>query len=183
MNRLTAAVGSVLFFAVAPGVVAGLVPWWLTRRQVRGSLAHWAPVRVAGLILLILGAIVLVQAFARFVAEGRGTPAPVAPTERLVVGGLYRYVRNPMYLAVVAAITGQGLALGQAVLLGYAAAVWVTVASFVRWYEEPTLARRYGAEYAAYRAGVGAWWPRLRPWQPPPPGSATGQPSPPRPAA
>src|SRR6185437_4344911 len=109
MNRLTAAVGSVLFFAVAPGVVAGLVPWWLPRGQVRGSLAHWAPVRLAGLILLILGAIVLVQAFVRFVAEGRGTPAPVAPTERLVVGGLYRYVRAPMYLAVVAVIAGQGL--------------------------------------------------------------------------
>src|SRR5437899_4013939 len=140
MNRPTAAVGSVLFFAAAPGVVAGLVPWWLTRWQVRGSLAHWAPVRMAGLILLIAGAIVLVQAFARFVAEGRGTPAPVAPTERLVVGGLYRYVRNPMYLAVVAAITGQALALGQPVLLAYAAAVWGTVSAFARRIAEPALA-------------------------------------------
>jgi len=164
MNRLTAAVGSALFFAAAPGVVAGLVPWWLTRWQVRGSLAHWAPVRMAGLILLIAGAIVLVQAFARFVAEGRGTPAPVAPTERLVVGGLYRYVRNPMYLAVVAVIIGQGLALGQPVLLGYAAAVWLTVASFVRGYEEPTLVRKFGGQYQAYRRAVPAWRPRVRPW-------------------
>ena len=101
---------------------------------------------------------------ARRVAEGRGTPAPVAPTERLVVGGLYRYVRNPMYLAVVAVIIGQGLALGQPVLLGYAAAVWLTVASFVRWYEEPTLARRFGAQYQAYRRAVPAWRPRVRPW-------------------
>ena len=108
MRRPAAAVGSTLFFAAAPGVVAGVVPWWLTRWQVRGPLAHWAPVRVAGLIMLILGAIVLVQAFARFVAEGRGTPAPVAPTERLVVGGLYRYVRNPMYLAVVPPSPGRG---------------------------------------------------------------------------
>ena len=164
MRRLTAAAGSTLFFAVAPGVVAGAVPWWLTRWQVRGPLAHWAPVRVAGLILLTVGAIVLVQAFARFVVEGRGTPAPVAPTERLVVGGLYRFVRNPMYLAVVAAITGQGLALGQLVLLGYAAVVWVTVASFVRCYEEPTLARQFGAQYQAYRRAVPAWRPRIRPW-------------------
>ncbi len=164
MRRLTAAAGSTLFFAIAPGVVAGAVPWWLTRWQVRGPLAHWAPVRVAGLILLAVGAIVLVQAFARFVAEGRGTPAPVAPTERLVVGGLYRFVRNPMYLAVVAAITGQGLALGQFVLLGYAAVVWVTVASFVRCYEEPTLARQFGAQYQAYRRAVPAWRPRIRPW-------------------
>ena len=164
MSRLTAAVGSALFFAVAPGVVAGLVPWWLTRWQVRGPLSGWAPLRLAGLIMLILGSIVLVQAFIRFVAEGRGTPAPVAPTERLVIGGLYRYVRNPMYLAVVAAIIGQGMALGQPVLLGYAAAVWLTVASFVRWYEEPTLAHRFGAQYQAYRRAVPAWRPRIRPW-------------------
>ena len=107
MRRPTAAAGSALFFAIAPGVVAGLIPWWLTRWQVRGPLASWAAVRVAGLIMLVLGVIVLVQAFARFVAEGHGTPAPAAPTERLVIGGLYRYVRNPMYLAVVAARLGR----------------------------------------------------------------------------
>ena len=128
-------------------------------------LAHWAPVRMAGLIMLIAGAIVLVQAFVRFAAEGRGTPAPVAPAERLVTGGLYRHVRNPMYLAVVAAITGQALALGQPILLGYAAAVWVTVASFARWYEEPALARQFGAPYQAYRRAVPAWRPRIRPWK------------------
>ena len=161
MRKPTAAAGSALFFAVAPGVVAGLVPWWLTRWQVRGPLAHWAPVRAAGLIMLILGAIVLVQAFARFVAEGHGTPAPVAPTEHLVIGGLYRYVRNPMYLAVVAAIAGQGLALGQPVLLGYAAVVWITVATFVRCYEEPKLRRTYGAAYDDYCRAVPAWLPRV----------------------
>jgi protein-S-isoprenylcysteine O-methyltransferase Ste14 len=165
MRKPTAAAGSALFFAAAPGVVAGVVPWWLTRWRVRGPLAHWAPVRIAGLIMLILGAIVLAQAFARFVAEGRGTPVPVAPTERLVIGGLYRYVRNPMYLAVVAAITGQALALGQPALLGYAATVWFTVASFVRWYEEPALARQFGAQYEAYRRAVPAWRPRTRPWK------------------
>jgi protein-S-isoprenylcysteine O-methyltransferase Ste14 len=166
VRRPAAAAGSALFFAAAPGVVAGLVPWWLTGWRVRGALASWAPVRIAGLILLVLGAVVLVQAFARFAVEGRGTPAPVAPTERLVIGGLYRYVRNPMYLAVVAAIAGQGLALGQPVLLAYGAAVWVTVASFVRWYEEPTLARQFGEQYESYRRAVPAWRPRLRPWRP-----------------
>ena len=167
MRKPTAAAGSALFFAVAPGVVAGLVPWWLTRWQVRGPLAQWAPGRAAGLIVLILGVIVLVQAFVRFVAEGRGTPAPVAPTERLVIGGLYRYVRNPMYLAVVAVITGQGLALGQPVLLGYAAAVWVTVASFVRCYEEPALAI----------AGVTGRLSRSSPSPPSPRGRTSGAPA------
>jgi protein-S-isoprenylcysteine O-methyltransferase Ste14 len=145
MRRPTAAAGSALFFAIAPGVVAGLVPWWLTRWRVRGPLAHWAPARMAGLTMLILGAIVLVQAFARFV-EGHGTPDPLAPAQHLVTGGLYRYVRNPMYLAVVAAITGQALALGQPALLGYAAVVLVAVASFARWYEEPALTRQFGEQ-------------------------------------
>ena len=165
MRKPAAATGSALFFAIAPGVVAGLVPWWLTGWRVRGPLAHWAPARVAGLVMLALGAIVLVQAFARFVAEGHGTPAPVAPTARLVIGGLYRFVRNPMYLAVVSCIAGQALALDQPVLLGYAAAVWATTAAFARWYEEPALARQFGAQYEEYRRGVPAWRPRIRPWQ------------------
>ena len=94
----------------------------------------------------------LLHAFARFVVEGVGTPAPVAPTERLVVGGLYRYVRNPMYVAVATAILGQALLLGRPVLLAYAALFMTVVAAFVRLYEEPTLARQFGDEYAAYRA-------------------------------
>ena len=165
MRGPAAAAGSAVFFALAPGTVAGLIPWCLTRWQIRGPLAYWAPVRLTGVIVLILGGTVLVEAFARFVSQGHGTPAPAAPAERLVTGGLYRHVRNPMYLAVVAAITGQALAMGQPVLLGYAAAVWVTVAAFARWYEEPALARQFGAQYEAYRRGVPAWWPRVRPWK------------------
>ena len=165
MRKPTAAAGSALFFAIAPGVVAGLVPWWLTGWRLRWPPSYWLPVRLAGLVMLIAAAIVLVRAFARFAVEGRGTPAPPAPTERLVIGGLYRYVRNPMYLAVVAAITGQALLLGQPILLGYAAVVWVTTAAFARWYEEPALARQFGAQYEAYRRGVPAWRPRTRPWK------------------
>jgi len=162
MRRSVAAAGSALFFALAPGVVAGLAPWWLTGWQVREPLPHWAPLRVVGVLLLAGGAIVLVRAFVRFVVEGAGTPAPVAPTERLVVGGLYRHVRNPMYLAVVATIVGQALALGQPALLLYAAAVWAAVAAFVHGYEEPVLAKRYGEQYEAYRRSVPAWLPRVR---------------------
>ncbi|KWX02405.1 hypothetical protein LI90_3448 [Carbonactinospora thermoautotrophica] len=106
------------------------------------------------------------QAFVRFVVEGQGTPAPVAAPERLVVGGVFRYVRNPMYLASLAAIVGQALVLGQLVLLLYAAAVGVVAAAFVRWYEEPALSRRFGVQYEAYRRAVPPWWPRRRPWEP-----------------
>jgi protein-S-isoprenylcysteine O-methyltransferase Ste14 len=166
MRRAMAAAGSAVFFVLAPGVVAGLVPWWLTGWQVRQRLLSWAPLRAAGAVLIAAGAAVLVHAFARFAVEGIGTPAPVAPTERLVVGGLYRFVRNPMYLAVVATIVGQALALGQPELLWYAAAVGAATGAFVRWYEEPTLRRQFGAQYEAYRRAVPAWWPRLRPWEP-----------------
>jgi protein-S-isoprenylcysteine O-methyltransferase Ste14 len=131
--RLRAAAGTFAFLVLAPGVVAGLVPWLLTGWRVRSPLPYWAPVRVAGALLVAAGVAVLLPAFARFAVEGIGTPAPVAPTERLVVGGLYRYVRNPMYLAVTAIIAGQALALGQLVLLPYAATFGAIVAGFVRW--------------------------------------------------
>jgi protein-S-isoprenylcysteine O-methyltransferase Ste14 len=108
---------------------------------------------------------VLVHAFARFVVEGLGTPAPVAPTEQLVVGGIYRFVRNPMYLAVVAAVVGQALLLGRVVLLAYAVVLGVVFAAFVRLYEEPTLRRQFGDDYSRYRRAVPAWRPRLRPWR------------------
>ena len=109
-------------------------------------------------------AVVLLDAFARFVREGLGTPAPVAPTEHLVVGGLYRYVRNPMYLAVASLILGQALLLGQLILVPYAALFGLAVWGFVRWYEEPTLTRQFGAEYEEYRSAVPGWWPRRTPW-------------------
>jgi protein-S-isoprenylcysteine O-methyltransferase Ste14 len=164
VRRARAAVGSLVFLFLAPGVVAGLVPYWLTGWQVEEPVPHWLPLRILGLLLVAAGVLVLLHAFARFVVEGLGTPAPVSPTERLVVGGLYRYVRNPMYLAVAATIVGQALALGQLVLLPYAALFAVVAVAFVRFYEEPTLSRRFGAEYDAYRRAVPGWWPRRRPW-------------------
>ena len=118
-----------------------------------------------GGLLLAVALPVLVSAFLRFVRDGLGTPAPVAPTERLVVTGAYRYVRNPMYVAVIAAIVGQALLLGQTVLLYYAALVALLVVSFVRLYEEPVLRRQFGEQYDAYRRAVPRWMPRLRPWK------------------
>ena len=163
MSRIRAGLGSLAFLAVAPGVVAGLVPWLLT-----GWSEHdWSlPVRLVGGTMIVAGLAFLLPAFLRFVVEGLGTPAPVAPTERLVVGGAYRHVRNPMYVAVGALIVGQGLLLGQAILLLYAVIFAATVAAFVQGYEEPTLARRFGEQYEAYRREVPRWRPRLRPWTP-----------------
>lgn len=158
MTRRWAAAGSALFFAVAPGVVAGVIPWLLTGWR---FAPIWNPLRAFGGALTIAAGLVLVSAFVRFVIEGVGTPAPVAPTQHLVVGGLYRYVRNPMYLAVVTAIVGQGLLFGQLGLFLYAGIVGAAMVAFVVLYEEPYLAERFGAEYDEYRRAVPGWWPRL----------------------
>src|SRR4051794_11925420 len=157
MRRLHAAIGSAVFLVVAPGVVAGVVPWLLTDWQSSGPPL---PIRLLGGALVVAGAAVVLHAFARFVTEGSGTPAPVAPTQRLVVGGLYRYVRNPMYVAVGTTIVGQALLLGQPILLGYAAVFLAVTATFVRLYEEPTLRATYGEEYEAYCRAVRGSWPR-----------------------
>jgi protein-S-isoprenylcysteine O-methyltransferase Ste14 len=160
-----AALGSLVFLVLAPGSTGVLIPWLLTRWEVRVPPPSSA-IRVLGLGLIVAGAAVLLGAFARFVLEGRGTPAPVAPTDRLVVRGLYCHVRNPMYLAVTATIVGQALFLGRWGLLVYALLFLGTTVAFVRWYEEPTLRNRFGAEYETYRRGVPGWWPRLTPWRP-----------------
>ena len=161
MRLRHAALGSALFFALAPGIVAGVLPWWLTRwRMSPAPLA----VRIAGAVLVLVAVPSLARLFVRFVRDGLGTPAPVAPTERLVTTGAYRYVRNPMYLAVLSAILGQALLLGQPVLLAYAAGVAVMFVIWVRFHEEPVLRQQFGAEYDAYRRAVPAWWPRRRPW-------------------
>lgn len=163
MRKPSAIAGSAVFFVLAPGVVAGLAPWWLTDRYGL-PLAPW-PLIAAGALLIAAALAVLLHAFARFAIEGTGTPAPVAPTDKLVVGGVYRYVRNPMYVAVISIILGQALIFAHWPLVAYAALVGAAMAAFVRGYEEPVLARRYGAQYEDYRDAVPGWLPRLTPWQ------------------
>src|SRR3954451_13167917 len=152
-----AALGRAAFLVLAPGVMAGLVPWLLTGWHATDPPV---PLQIAGWLLIAAGLAALIHSFARFVIEGRGTPAPVAPTERLVVGGLYRYVRNPMYVAVAALIVGQALVLGRPGLLLYAVVFWLMTSAFARFYEEPVLRERYGPQYEQYRRAVPAWLPR-----------------------
>jgi protein-S-isoprenylcysteine O-methyltransferase Ste14 len=113
--------------------------------------------------LIIAGLTPAVHAFVEFANAG-GTPMPLAPTRHLVVTRFNRYVRNPMYVGLLVAILGQALLFGSVGMLAYAAVVWAATASFVQWYEEPTLSRRYGIAYETYRRNVPAWIPRLRPW-------------------
>jgi protein-S-isoprenylcysteine O-methyltransferase Ste14 len=164
-SRTAALVVSFVFFWLAPGVVAGLVPYLLTGWRPGAPLLGIEAVRFAGALAVASGVTMLVECFGRFALEGRGTPAPVLPTATLVASGLYQYVRNPMYIGVVAVIVGQALVLGRLELLAYGAVVWVLFHTFVVFYEEPTLARRFGASYATYRAHVHRWLPRVHPWR------------------
>lgn len=159
MRRTHAAVGSAVFFVLAPGTMAGLIPWLITRWQSDSPPAH----QVAGVVVILLGLVPLVAAFAAFTRAG-GTPSPTAPTEQLVVSGFNRYVRNPMYIGVLLTILGQALLFGDLALLWYGVAFWLVTAAFVRFYEEPTLSEQYGAEYDTYRHAVRAWLPRLHAW-------------------
>jgi protein-S-isoprenylcysteine O-methyltransferase Ste14 len=163
-RRVRALFGTVAFLIFAPGAVAGLVPWWMSRWRLQPPLGGLVGLRWIGVALILAGAAVLLDAFARFAWQGLGTPAPAIPTQRLVVSGLYRHVRNPMYWAVTALIVGQALLLGDGWLIGYAAVVALAFHLFVFWYEEPTLRRSYGADYLAYCTAVPRWIPRLRPW-------------------
>lgn len=164
-------VTSVAWFGLTGWVGAVLVPWWLTGWRVQQLPWYAGPVRVVGAVLIVVGLVPPVLVFAEFVRAG-GTPMPGAMTARLVVTGLNRYVRNPIYLGAVTIFVGEAALLWQAVLLEYAVAAWMGVAAFVRWYEEPALVRRFAASYEEYRRAVPAWILRRRPWRGPeqPPG-------------
>lgn len=157
--------GSAIFLVIAPGFVAGLVPWWISQWQIEPALLGMPLLRWAGGILIALGACGLLDSFARFALQGLGTPAPLFPARHLVITGLYRYVRNPMYVAVVSLILGQGLVLGNAALIAYGALVWLLFHLFVLGYEEPTLRAKFGSEYSAFCAEVPRWIPRFSRWR------------------
>jgi protein-S-isoprenylcysteine O-methyltransferase Ste14 len=166
MRRAFAILGSIIFLFIAPGLIAGYVPWLFCRWRVGEPFFGSSSFRIIGLLLIAAALAVLLDSFARFALQGLGTPAPVFPTKHLIVTGLYRYVRNPMYVAVFSLILGQGLFFASIAVLEYAAAVGVGFHLFVLIYEEPTLRNSYGQEYEEFCCNVSRWIPRLRPWQP-----------------
>jgi protein-S-isoprenylcysteine O-methyltransferase Ste14 len=161
---MLALVGSAIFLVIAPGTVAGYVPWRICRWHVEAPLLGISSLRLVGVLLIAAALPVLLDSFARFALQGLGTPAPIFPTRHLVVSGLFRYVRNPMYVAVVSLILGQGLFFGSLLILEYGIAVWVGFYLFVLIYEEPALRKNYGPEYEEFCANVPRWIPHLRPW-------------------
>ena len=165
MQRTSAVLGTSIFFVVAPFLAAGIIPWWITRWQIRPPFLGLELTRAIGVVLIVAGVPGIVDLFARFALQGLGTPAPVAPPQKLVVTGLYRYVRNPMYVSVLAIVLGQALLFGEWRLMVYAALFWLACHAYVILYEERTLQRKFGAEYDAFRAKVPRWIPQLSPWR------------------
>lgn len=164
MDRNSALIGSAVFLVIAPGAVAGLIPWLIT---------HWRfgdDVSVSGMIIggivIALSLTLLVECFLRFAVHGNGTPAPIAPTGKLVVSGAYARVRNPMYVAVTGLIFGQALLFASAALIAYGIVIWLAFVIFVLNYEEPRLRSAFPDEYPEYFANVPRWRPRFSPWRP-----------------
>lgn len=164
MRRTIAVLGSAIFLVIAPGTLALLIPWWISHWRFETPFVFWFPLRIVGALLIAAGLPVLLDSFARFALQGLGTPAPVLPPQRLVVSGLYRHVRNPIYVALVAIIGGQGLLFGNLRLLGYSAAIWVFFHLAVLANEEPTLRAKFGPDYDRFCANVPRWIPRVGPW-------------------
>ena len=164
MRRFWAALGSLLFFVIAPGTLTVYIPWSITDWHLKPAFLGLGALRIVGATLVFLGLIVLIEFFARFVWKGFGTPAPVAPPIRLVVTGYYRRVRNPIYVALIAIIIGEALILSDERLLGYAAIPWLFFHVWVLAIEEPSLGSSFGDEFAIFRANVPRWLPRLTPW-------------------
>jgi protein-S-isoprenylcysteine O-methyltransferase Ste14 len=154
------ALGSAVFFLIAPATVMVFLPQLLGLWRVEPPLLGIAATRYLGAVLFLAGPLVVVESFMRFVREGRGTPFPTAAPERLVVGGAYRWVRNPMYAAIVTTLVGESLVFGNEDLFFYAAIVFAVFHTFVVTYEEPALRARFGADYDAYRARVPRWIPK-----------------------
>jgi len=163
MSKRDALIGSAAFFIIAPGVVAGLVPFLITGWRFGGDAN--ATLMWIGGVLMVAFAAALIDCFARFALRGAGTPAPLAPTRKLVVDGLYRFVRNPMYVAVLGLIFAQALFFASAALIAYGVTIWLAFLFFVLAREEPRLKRDFPDEYPIYCQHVGRWLPRLTPWR------------------
>lgn len=164
MRPFWAALGSLLFFVIAPGTLAVYLPGLITGWRLKPAFFGLEALRVVGAAFVFLGLMAVVESFARFVWKGLGTPAPVAPPIRLVVTGFYRRVRNPIYAGLIAIITGEALVLGDERMLVYAAILWLFFHVWVLVIEEPGLSLSFGDEFATFKANVPRWLPRLTPW-------------------
>lgn len=159
-SPLRLVIGTILHTILLPGSLVVALPYWLLRETPdRPSVS--ALQLLIGVPLVAAGAVVLALCFRDFVVSGKGTPNPLHPPRVLVSERLYRYIRNPIYVAVVTMVAGEALVFGAPVLIAYAALVWLVLQGFVVFYEEPILRRDFGAHYEDYCLNVPRWIPRL----------------------
>jgi protein-S-isoprenylcysteine O-methyltransferase Ste14 len=163
MSRNDALIGSAAFLVLAPGTVAGLIPWLITKWRFGEGVS--AGVSIFGGIVIALSLALLIECFVRFATKGQGTPAPLAPTAKLVISGAYARVRNPMYVAVIGLIFGQALLFASAGLIAYGIIVWLAFLTLVIYFEEPRLRHEFPDDYPAYFENVPRWRPRFTPWR------------------
>jgi protein-S-isoprenylcysteine O-methyltransferase Ste14 len=151
------ALRSIFFALLLPGTVTVFLPYVILSGT---RVPRWDALGVIGLVAILLGAAILIWCIVDFARVGRGTLAPVDPPKKLVVRGLYRYVRNPMYVGVVLVLLGESALFRSTSVLLYTGVAFLIVNLFVMLYEEPTLRARFGESYDQYRRSVGRWIPR-----------------------
>ena len=151
---------SLLWTVLLPGMIAGFVPWrYFGVSRVRLDLS--SPADLLGIVLVALGIALLGACIWEFARRGRGTLSPVDPPKELVVQGLYRYMRNPMYVGVSLIILGEAALASSTALVVYWALFFAMANLFIRLYEEPTLRAQFGESYERYTQRVGRWLPRF----------------------
>ena len=153
---------SIFFTFLQPGTVTVLIPYWLISSQSAGAFSNHQALRYLGLPLILIGSAGLLWCIWDFFSAGRGTISPIDPPKHLVIRGLYRYVRNPMYVSVVTILLGEAMFfMSRPVLIE--AGVFIVLANlFVAYYEEPALRRRFGESYESYSQTVRRWIPRYQ---------------------
>ena len=153
---------TLLFTVLVPGSVTILVPYLLLNSRLPPLKINLGPARSLGWGLMVLGAMIYLWCAWDFATAGQGTPLPAAPPKMLVARGLYRRVRNPMYVGILLLILGQAVLFESLLLLGYGALLWLAFHLFIIYYEEPILKRLFGPAYEQYCASVPRWAPLLK---------------------
>ncbi len=152
------ALKTLIFSILVPGTVAGVIPWLLLQGSA-GAVLLIPSIWIVGFLPLLLGVGLYLWCAGAFTFIGKGTPAPIDAPKVLVVEGPYRWVRNPMYIAVFSVVIGEALLFRSFLLVGYALLVAVVVHLFVVFVEEPSLRRQFGASYETYLRTVSRWLP------------------------
>lgn len=150
---------SLFWTVLVPGTVTLYIPYLIVTRWDPTNIAHWQIPQLLGLVLIAPGAVILLHCIRNFAVIGRGTLSPLDAPRRLVVQGLYRYMRNPMYSGVIMILLGEALLFESASLLGYAVGCFVLFNLVIVLYEEPALRSRFGESYERYCRAVGRWLP------------------------